>query len=256
MSLSQPEIERIVREVMRRLQSSPAAAAASAAPSAPPGSGGAAAGTEVAERARAAGESPQPPALTVAERLVTFELLRDRLATVRQVHVRPDAVVTPLVRDELRDRRIELVRAAQPLAAAAQTPVLLGLCADAGGNVARRTVEETLMQCGARLEATWEGDVSQVVPRLTAALAAGRQLGVLVSPQPAANACWANRVAGIRGVQGTQLDVVRQAVRDMEANLLVVCPQSELLGPMVQAFLRPGPWNCPGPWKFRLQGSR
>jgi hypothetical protein len=252
MSLSQPEIERIVREVMRRLQSSPAAAAASAVPPAPPGSGGAAAGTE--ERARAAGEAPQPPALTVAERLVTFELLRDRLATVRQVHVRPDAVVTPLVRDELRDRRIELVRAAQPLAAAAKTPVLLGLCA--GGNVARRTVEATLMQCGARLEATWEGDVSQVVPRLTAALAAGRQLGVLVSPQPAANACWANRVAGIRGVQGTQLDVVRQAVRDMEANLLVVCPQSELLGPLVQAFLRPGPWNCPEPWKFRLQGSR
>lgn len=250
MSLSQPEIERIVREVMRRLESPAAAADGAPCPSAAPASrSGGAAETPAAEQS-----DEGPATLSVDQRLVTFELLRGSLASLRRVRVRPDAVVTPLARDELKERRIELVRGAEPLANAAHVPVVLGVCWAALTNTGGRHLEAALRECGARVEATFEGEETQVIPRVTEALADGRRLGVLISGQPAAAACWANRSAGVRGVYGTEPGIVRQAVRAMAANLLLVCPRSEL-APLLQAFLRPGPWTCPEPWNTRLHAG-
>ena len=46
--------------------------------------------------------------VVVGERLITLETLRGRLSGARRVVVGKSAVVTPAVRDELRDREIEL----------------------------------------------------------------------------------------------------------------------------------------------------
>jgi hypothetical protein len=76
--------ERIVREVLRRLQ---------------------AAGVKIE-----AADSPAVAAeLVLAERLVTLTTLDGRLRGVQRVVVPPRAVITPSARDELRDRNIELV---------------------------------------------------------------------------------------------------------------------------------------------------
>ena len=89
MSRSQQEyealVERIVREVIRRLEAS---------------------GVKVDN-----GDAPtaEPRELVVVERVVTLERIAGRLGGVRRVVVPPRAVVTPSVRDELRDRKIELV---------------------------------------------------------------------------------------------------------------------------------------------------
>ena len=82
MKLSQEQIEWIVREVVRRLQ-------------APETSG-----EPVTTAAR----------LSLTERLVTTETLRDRLEGVTQVDTVPGAVVTPAVIDLLRERSITWVR--------------------------------------------------------------------------------------------------------------------------------------------------
>ena len=48
--------------------------------------------------------------LRLPERLITRATLQGRLAGVRRIIVEPRAIVTPAVRDELRDQAIELVR--------------------------------------------------------------------------------------------------------------------------------------------------
>lgn len=81
MRLSDAEIERIVREVIRRLT---------------------AAGSEVA---------CHPPAtLRLEERLISLATLKGRLDGIRKLEVSLRAVVTPSVYDELRDKNIDLVR--------------------------------------------------------------------------------------------------------------------------------------------------
>jgi hypothetical protein len=80
-------VERIVREVLRRLEAS---------------------GERVGDNGDASATEPRE--LVIAERVVTLERIAGRLGGVRRVVVRSRAVVTPSVRDELRDRKIELVR--------------------------------------------------------------------------------------------------------------------------------------------------
>jgi hypothetical protein len=82
MNISPEQLEWIVQEVIRRLRSLDA------------------------EKPAAGGE------LRLTERVVTMSTLRGRLASARRVIVLSRAIVTPAVRDELKDRQIELVREA------------------------------------------------------------------------------------------------------------------------------------------------
>lgn len=82
MKLTQEQLEWIVREVVRRLQS--------------PNTDGE--GTVHVAR------------LSLTDRLVTTETLRNKLVGVTHVDTIPGAVVTPAVVDLLRDRDITLVR--------------------------------------------------------------------------------------------------------------------------------------------------
>jgi hypothetical protein len=79
--MTEADIERIVQEVVRRLLSL---------------------GMQVTAK-------PQST-LTIDDRVVSLTTLEGRLEGVQQLMVEPKAVVTPSVRDELRARKIELVR--------------------------------------------------------------------------------------------------------------------------------------------------
>lgn len=80
MRISDEDIERIVREVIQRLMS---------------------AGVQVA---------PQRVALELDERLITTAQLEGKLDGIGQLIVPRKAIVTPLVRDELKDKNVELIR--------------------------------------------------------------------------------------------------------------------------------------------------
>lgn len=79
------EVERIVQEVIRRLLSL---------------------GAEVHSSRQA---SVQPP-LKLEEKVISMETIHGRLKGINQLIVKKKAVVTPSVRDELRQKKIELVR--------------------------------------------------------------------------------------------------------------------------------------------------
>ena len=79
--MTEAEIERIVQEVIRRLLSL---------------------GVRVA--------SSQPTSLAISDRVITLATIEGRLEGISQLVVQSKAVVTPSVKDELRQKKIELVR--------------------------------------------------------------------------------------------------------------------------------------------------
>ncbi len=80
MRISDAEIERIVREVIRRLTS---------------------VGVQIDKASST---------LKIDKRLVTLATIEGQLEGIQKLVVLPKAVVTPSVRDELRDKKVELVR--------------------------------------------------------------------------------------------------------------------------------------------------
>ncbi len=84
MILSQEQLEWIVREVVRRLRET----------------------TGEGDSTADSGNGR----LTIAEKLVTIETVRDKLGSVKCVEVPGRAIVTPAVVDWLKDKQIELVR--------------------------------------------------------------------------------------------------------------------------------------------------
>lgn len=90
MTLTAEEIERIVQEVIRRL-----------------------AAAEINNSNSNSNSKPQvqsQAALELEDQLVTLATIEGRLNGIQQLVVSPKAVVTPSVRDELRDKNVEFVR--------------------------------------------------------------------------------------------------------------------------------------------------
>ena len=85
MTFTEADVERIVVEVIRRLR----AMDSPAAPAVP---------------------APVGHDLVLTERVITMRTVDGRLAGVQRLLVPPNAVVTPAVKDELKQRKIELVR--------------------------------------------------------------------------------------------------------------------------------------------------
>ncbi len=83
MNLSQPEIERIVQEVLRRLS---------------------------AMTHSSSDSSPVPTTLSLTTRVVTVAELNGKLEGIKQITVAQRAVVTPAARDYLRERGVQLTR--------------------------------------------------------------------------------------------------------------------------------------------------
>ena len=85
MNLTPEQIEWIVAEVIRRLKHS-----------------------QPSERAPAREQSDTT--VSLKEKVITLQLLEGKLTNVSRLSINPKAVVTPAVRDELKQRKIELVR--------------------------------------------------------------------------------------------------------------------------------------------------
>ncbi len=91
MTFTQEQVETIVLEVIRRL------------------------GLLVGDAKVAVGERSSTTAeLSLAEKVVTLRSIEGRLAGVQRLVVTRRAVVTPAVKDELKQRKIELVRQDSP----------------------------------------------------------------------------------------------------------------------------------------------
>jgi hypothetical protein len=89
MTFTEEQVEWIVMEVVRRLRAM----------------GG---GVSVGERSSTTADAAQE--LRITERVITLRSVEGRLGNALRVVVQPRAVVTPAVKDELKQRKIELIR--------------------------------------------------------------------------------------------------------------------------------------------------
>lgn len=169
--------------------------------------------------------TPSAAELVLGERLVTLETLRNRLKGVTSVQVSSKAIVTPAVRDELKDRNISLTVADNTPAASP----LSKLAVLAYGEPAE------LSAWSQQVSVERETDPRRAVAR---AVNLTRQTGlaVLLCKDAAAAACLANRTAGIRALAAPATSALESAMRAIGANLVVVDPAT-LADGSVEDFL-------------------
>jgi len=191
--------------------------------------------------------------LVVSSRVVTMADVDNRLDAVKRLVVPPQAVVTPAVRDELQRNNVTLAyaqaatdEAAGPLrlmlllAATSFDPTaLIGVLGKEGIEVQTRKADCLIAACDA----------------LAGELAGPGTLGLLLTSQPAAALCLANRLQAVRAVSGTTAVAVAAGAASVGANLLVADPAGQdlfKLKQMASEFCRSGPRECPEVFRERL----
>lgn len=180
------DIERIVREVLRRV--------AELSPADTNGSGG------------------KHSTLVLDDKVVTLATLERRLGGIRTVVVAERAVVTPAVRDELRQRNIELRNTEKNGTETAARLVVY--------NESSRDVSGVL-RGAAVCEQIVADDLSAAVATICQRTGDSHELGLILTSTPAAAACQANRDPSIRAAVAVNGEMVRDAVRSIDANVLV-----------------------------------
>jgi hypothetical protein len=191
--------------------------------------------------------------LVLSTRLVTMEDIGDRLGGIRRVVVGPQAVVTPAVRDALRDRNITLSRAL-PVNDAAGTLLRLVVIA-ARTKFDPKLVANTLQGGNIDVDCRSTDCLLAATDQLADELSKTNTLGLLLTPHTVAAQCLANRLNGIRAVIGCNAGDLATDLRAVGANLLIADPQNVGLSKLCQMageYCRGGMRPCPDVFRKRL----
>ncbi|MFV1967403.1 MAG: hypothetical protein ACC628_18390 [Pirellulaceae bacterium] len=233
------DIDRIVNEVLRRLQS-----LASSDDVASPLAKTTKAKTTKAKTTKER-TTHNANELCLDERVVTLAAIRDRLRGIRHVRLCPKAVITPSARDEFRKRGIAVERHAAEPGVTPGNATLVIARADTNYDASA-----LLRQVGgASIEAS---GLVAAVETLAERVPDDRQVGVLLTARTAPALCLANRHSGVRAALGGSAGMVRDAVQSMGANLLVIDPANRSLTDLantLREFIRGGIRNCPAEFR-------
>lgn len=222
MNLEPAAIDRIVQEVVRRLASLDLSQASTAAPE--------------TNSSEANGET-----LRLTERMIAWRTLEDRLVGVKKIEVLPNAVVTPLVRDLLKERRIrlEVVRpgasASTAKSSASSSPnrstngeatVLWVGCDretfEAHPHHVRGLVKDVEQEFLAEKSLLDQGFSS--LSQLFAAKPQGRTLRLWFTDRMAEAVCQANRHAHVRATWANDPEEAARNVKALRPNVLILPP--------------------------------
>ncbi len=227
---SDVDVDAVVREVLRRLHSNRPVTSVAKVPS--------------------AGADPRPVeshSLRLSQPVVTLADIGDRLHSAQWLIVPSGAVVTPAVRDVLREKNIAL-RHADAETIDADHAIASLVVATAATAFRASGLVQTLGTGGTKIEAIEATELSDAVPRLLAAVGEHDRLGVLITDQGALAACMANRDGRARAAVVRSPEDVTQVVESLGANVLIVEPQTSgmyALRSMVARFIRTTSRLCP-----------
>jgi hypothetical protein len=231
------DIDRIVREVLAELANPGVGDAPAARPAKPP----------TAPPSEIDGE------VVVASRVVTLDELGGRLKGLRRLVVSPGAVLTPAVRDALRENNVALAFEAapgQPASGAGRLVLVTAFTSFDPGPLVDALRNDGLEAC-----ATTSNCLIETTDSLAGRLRESGTLGLVLTSQVAAALCLANRLAGVRAVTGDSAAMVAKTAASVGANLLVLDPRGKSvfqLKQMIGEFFGPGPRRCPDALKMRL----
>ena len=214
MPTAEIDIEWIVREVIRRLRQ---------------------VRTELPSEGESESATPTPGELKIEDRLVTLETLYKRLDGVQSIVVPVRAIVTPAVRDELKDRGIAIRHAGNGQG-------------HSNGSVLRNDQRPTVWimadgvdlpalqkMCGSAIAVKTANNIDTAINELST-----NQRAVVITNTPSGAVVSANRNPHVRAAVGFNFPAVRQAIDEANANLLAIAPRgkgtTELFG-LINEFL-------------------
>jgi hypothetical protein len=177
---------------------------------------------EVLARLRPAPQEAAAAVLRLAAPLVAVDDVAGKLAGVRQLVVARETVVTPAVRDMLREAQVELVREASAASAAGQGLPLLLAVAELSYDV--RPLEQMLARQGVAAVAAATSDLASAAARAGARAAANGR-AVVLSARPLVAACLANRTRGVRCAAARDHAAAVEALSGLAANVLAMDPR-------------------------------
>jgi hypothetical protein len=180
----------------------------------------------------------------VADRVVSLAAIDGRLGGIRRLIARGDAVITPSVRDEIKQRGIKLIRGDGPRPDCASQPrTALVVVGDALGQLIAEL--EPLVS---RIDRFPAGELATAVRGLTREVTSRRVLGVLLTGKPVAAQYLANRVDQVRAAWAVDEETLREATETIGANLLVVDANRGTVAAtaaVVRRFVAAGWQPCP-----------
>lgn len=197
-------IDAVVREVVRRLLQA----------------GGEESGTGKPALKPTAAASPAPGVITVPERLVTLATIADWLDGLERVIVRPDAVVTPAVVDELRRRGIKLSRGTGSLQSSPSPGQLLLAAAET--NACPQAISRQLGPLVRVLPNRDQEPLPTLLPKLLAEMKQHSARGVLLTDHPEAALCEANALPNVRAAEGRRPPRLAKVLDRLNPNLLLL----------------------------------
>jgi ribose/galactose isomerase len=204
MSISPQDLEQIVKEVLRRLRE-----------------------REITNEIRTeASGGTKASTLKLAERVVTLATLKDKLAGVKTIVVPRGAIITPLVRDELKATNIKLEFADRPSDSKRAARQLL-VAVTTTFNPTR--LLKRLAAAGINTQTLTAADGKEAVKKMTKELENAAAAGVILTDHPAATACVANRDPAVRAAVAADARSAQDALESLDANLLVVDPAAHSL---------------------------
>jgi hypothetical protein len=231
MNLSEHDIQRIVAEVVRRLTAMQS--------STPP--------------AHNQAQATDKTTIQIEDKLITLASLRGRLQHAQTLSVPPRALVTPAVRDELKQRGVRLVRHGEAAASAPNTdnnqannnqPASGGklLAANIGSDYRPATLAQLVKSHGADLPTVALANLPQVISEQTSRVMQDACLAVWFTPHAAQAVCLASRNSGVWAVQGFDAPSLRATLAVTPANVLAIDPRGKSqysLKQMLETFINP-----------------
>jgi hypothetical protein len=208
-------------------------------------------------------QEPRPPGiqtsgnsnaeLILCSRLVTMNEVAGRLAGVRRLVVQPGTIITPAVKDEIRNRNIQ-VKVAAATTEAKAGPLRLVIIA-ARSKIDPQPLAAALGCEQIEVELHSSKCVIEATDQLAGEVKKNGTLGLLITPHEAESLCLANRLSGVRAIAGRDAGQVATDATAVGANVLVISPKT--IGPyairqMLGEFCRSGVRPCPEALKERL----
>ena len=211
-TLDRDTVQRLVAEVIRRIQAE-ARAPTFPRPAAAPASSPSSYGAPEAKTGRA----------TLVDKVITLAALERLPAGPRQLIVDTKAVVTPSARDYAKEAGITIVRGGASAAAAAAPPrpFLIAHAQCKTDPSAKAAAIARAVRGGQQLPPSGLADVIAAIA-MHASRDAAR--GILLTSRPAVATILANRSASLRAVTGRDATQLAAAAADCQANLLIVDP--------------------------------
>ena len=197
MSLTATQIEDIVRVVVERLRTGVAAPA-----------------VQVTQAKLA---EPTVGEVHLSERVITLKSLEGKLSGAKSIVVHPKAVVTPAVKDTLRQQGIRLIRQLPNVASNASRPApLLLLTSQSHQSILCKRV------CSKQATTLLAGDPSNAVSVIEENLTAGKLGAVWCSEIPFASVAATFGNSRLRAMQLSDLQDLPRAIEQAQPNVLIL----------------------------------